>query len=383
MNDFIEAIKDGAIESYRQHGILPSISIAQAILESGWGKSKLAIEAKNLFGIKASVDWEGRTHIVSTQEFLGGKYITVNAAFRAYDSWADSIVDHGAFFVSTPWRVANYAAVRAATDYLTAARALQAAGYATDPEYAEKLIEVIERNGLQKYDEGLNKEGGNAKLGYKLRQIWLPESKYGLKATYPMTPKGIVVHNTAGSASARDEALYMLNNSTSTSFHVVVDESEAIEMIPFSRNAWHGGDGSNGYANRNLIGIEIARSTNGNQTLFAQAEANAAEYLAHVLKQYGWGTDALHQHKWYASTSCPHNTGTHWDEFKQMVQTNLDKLNEPQAEPKSEEPKEPDWQEVALKEVVAKKDLDLDYWLPKIKDNLTVGEVFGLLNKLL
>ena len=74
-------------------------------------------------------------------------------------------------------------------------------------------------------------------MAYTLSQMWLPESLYSLKASYAMTPVGIVVHNTAGSASARTEATNMINNSSATSYHAIVDESEAIEIIPFSRNA--------------------------------------------------------------------------------------------------------------------------------------------------
>ena len=76
-------------------------------------------------------------------------------------------------------------------------------------------------------------------MAYKLSQMWLPESKYGLKASYPMTPQGIVVHNTAGASSARTEATNMLNNNSAVSYHVIADESEVIELVPFSRNCWH------------------------------------------------------------------------------------------------------------------------------------------------
>ena len=139
-------------------------------------------------------------------------------------------------------------------------------------------------------------------MAYTLSQMWLPESLYGLKASYAMTPQGIVVHNTAGSASARSEATAMLNNGSSVSYHVVIDETEAIELIPFSRNAWHAGDGSTGYANRNLIGIEIARSMDYSDDKYDRAEANAVEYIAWVCVQYGWTSNELNQHNWYSGT---------------------------------------------------------------------------------
>lgn len=156
-------------------------------------------------------------------------------------------------------------------------------------------------------------------MTYTLTSHWLPASQYPLKAPYAMTPEGIVVHNTAGTASAREEAAAMIASTAATSFHVVIDEAEAVECIPFARNAWHAGDGAAGYANRHLIGLEIARSMDTASTRFAQAEANAALYIAHVCRQYGWTSAQLHQHNWYSSTACPHRTKTHWQTFLAQV----------------------------------------------------------------
>lgn len=156
-------------------------------------------------------------------------------------------------------------------------------------------------------------------MTYTLTSHWLPASQYLLKAPYAMTPEGIVVHNTAGTASAREEAAAMIASTAATSFHVVIDEAEAVECIPFARNAWHAGDGAAGYANRHLIGLEIARSMDTATTRFAQAEANAALYIAHVCRQYGWTSAQLHQHNWYSSTACPHRTKTHWQTFLAQV----------------------------------------------------------------
>ncbi|MEE0510719.1 MAG: N-acetylmuramoyl-L-alanine amidase [Peptococcaceae bacterium] len=161
---------------------------------------------------------------------------------------------------------------------------------------------------------------------YTLTSHWLPASQYPLKAPYAMTPEGIVVHNTAGTASAREEAAAMIASTAATSFHVVIDEAEAVECIPFARNAWHAGDGAAGYANRHLIGLEIARSMDTATTRFAQAEANAALYIAHVCRQYGWTSAQLHQHNWYSSTACPHRTKTHWQTFLAQVDECLAEL---------------------------------------------------------
>lgn len=150
-NDFINKVKDGAIEGWKKHKILPSVSIAQAILESNWGRSKLAKEANNLFGIKG--DYKGESMTVKTKEWDGSKMIDVDAGFRKYPSWNESIEDHGTFFTSTDWRKNNYKNVIGETNYKDMAKALNDSGYATDPAYATKLINIVEEYNLSKYDE--------------------------------------------------------------------------------------------------------------------------------------------------------------------------------------------------------------------------------------
>lgn len=153
---FLSAIKQGAMDGAKE-GILPSITAAQAILESGWGSSELAkAPNNNLFGIKDSEDWHGEIVTVPTQEYLNGDYITVNAAFRKYASWNDSVVDHAKFFTSTEWRKDNYRKVVNETDYRIAAQELKNAGYATDPSYPGKLIRLIEAYKLYEWDAMCN-----------------------------------------------------------------------------------------------------------------------------------------------------------------------------------------------------------------------------------
>ena len=149
---FLSAIKQGAMDGAKE-GVLPSITAAQAILESGWGSSELAkAPNNNLFGIKDSEDWNGEIVTVPTQEYVNGDYIKINAAFRKYASWNDSVVDHAKFFTSTEWRKNNYRKVVNETDYRIAAQELKNAGYATDPSYAGKLISLIEAYKLYEWD---------------------------------------------------------------------------------------------------------------------------------------------------------------------------------------------------------------------------------------
>lgn len=153
---FIQSIVDSL--KGQKLNILPSVTIAQAILESNWGKSSLAREAKNLFGIKASKDWTGGIYKKQTREQKPtGEIYTITADFRKYGSYLESIKDHDKFFVSTPWRRENYKKVLEAKNYKTQALALRECGYATDLNYGHKLIKLIERLGLQQYDKGVGK----------------------------------------------------------------------------------------------------------------------------------------------------------------------------------------------------------------------------------
>ncbi len=130
--------------------ILPSLTIAQAILESGWGNSGLTIKANALFGIKAGITWRGKAFNSKTQECYDNKnLITISAYFRGYNSWAESINDHTAFIVSNK----RYANVLAAKDYKAACNAIAKAGYATAPNYAASLISIIEQYKLYEYDK--------------------------------------------------------------------------------------------------------------------------------------------------------------------------------------------------------------------------------------
>lgn len=153
---FIQSIVDSL--KGQELNILPSVTIAQAILESNWGKSSLAKEACNLFGIKASKDWTGPIYKKQTKEQKPtGEVYTITADFRKYGSYLESIKDHDKFFVSTPWRRGNYKKVLEAKNYKTQALALRECGYATDLNYGIKLIQLIERLGLQQYDKGVGK----------------------------------------------------------------------------------------------------------------------------------------------------------------------------------------------------------------------------------
>ncbi|MED3026550.1 N-acetylmuramoyl-L-alanine amidase family protein, partial [Bacillus wiedmannii] len=118
----------------------------------------------------------------------------------------------------------------------------------------------------------------------EIKKMLVPESRYSVLCPYPMNPTEITFHNTYNDATALNERNNVANNSTGTSFHIAVDDKEAIQLIPFNRNAWHAGDG-NGPGNRNSIGIEICYSMSGGER-YRKAELNAAQVIRQLMDMF-------------------------------------------------------------------------------------------------
>ena len=155
-----------------------------------------------------------------------------------------------------------------------------------------------------------------------LRQNLVSRGKYNIKCPYSMKAESITVHNAWNDASAENEVKYMIGNNKKVSFHIAVDDKEAVQGIPLDRNAWHAGDG-NGKGNRSSIGVEICHSKSGGER-FAKAERNAAELIAGMLKERGWGIDRVKKHQDWSGKYCPHRTlDLGWQRFLNMVREYL------------------------------------------------------------
>lgn len=145
---FINLLAAAAQECQRETGIPASFTLAQAALESGWGASKLANQARNLFGVKADRAWKGEVLEMPTTEVVRGKRITVTAKWRVYPSWAACLLDRANFFRLNP----RYGKCWGETTGEGWAQAVAAAGYATDPDYAKKLIATIRSRNLTRFE---------------------------------------------------------------------------------------------------------------------------------------------------------------------------------------------------------------------------------------
>lgn len=166
--EFVKRYKHIAIKEMERTGIPASIKLAQGILESGCGESNLSLQANNHFGIKCH-DWTGPTYQMDDDE--------ANECFRKYKSPEQSWVDHSRFLTSRP-RYASLFDIPT-TDYKAWARGLKAAGYATNPVYAEKLIKIIEEEELYKFDRLITQPEGHSISPEEYAESTTPQARPG------------------------------------------------------------------------------------------------------------------------------------------------------------------------------------------------------------
>jgi flagellar protein FlgJ len=134
-----------ALQASRDSGVPAQLMLGQAALESGWGRREIRLpdgsNSYNLFGIKAGRDWTGKVAEITTTEYNNGIASKQGGKFRAYASYAEAFTDYAHLLRDNP----RYANVLQGLGADGAAHALQDAGYATDPDYADKLVRVMNR----------------------------------------------------------------------------------------------------------------------------------------------------------------------------------------------------------------------------------------------
>ncbi|MBU3187669.1 glucosaminidase domain-containing protein [Clostridium estertheticum] len=140
----IESLIPGALLSYKKYNILPSLTIAQAILETGWLQY---VKGNNIFGIKWTEGCGYEVQEFNTHEFINGVSTPMVCEFRKYDTLADSLLDHGKLL-----SFSRYKSVITSKNYKEACQNVYNSGYCTDEEYPKKLIAIIEQNKLYLYD---------------------------------------------------------------------------------------------------------------------------------------------------------------------------------------------------------------------------------------
>ena len=186
-SDFIKMIGDAAVSYYRDYGILPSLTIAQAILESNWGRSGLSRDCYNFFGMKWSKGCGCNYKEYKTKEQRkDGSYITITARFRKYNSVSEGIKGYYEFLQYT-----RYRNLRGVTDYRKACDLIRQDGWATSLSYAQNLKNYIKQYDLDDYDRDV---------------LGAPEKVTDGANTYEVTASAIKVREGAGTTFAQKSA---------------------------------------------------------------------------------------------------------------------------------------------------------------------------------
>lgn len=182
--EFIENVASLVIaeNEYRGNPLFSSVVIAQACLETGYGKSSLMIKANAIFGIKATKTWKGKVYNSKTKECYDGvTNVTIDACFRAYNNLHDSISDYFDLICKS----SRYRKALVAETPKECIEAIKEGGYATDPKYVDSIMKIIDSNKLTKYDR---QEKPKEKESYKVGGVYTLQVnlnvRYGAGTTY-------------------------------------------------------------------------------------------------------------------------------------------------------------------------------------------------------
>lgn len=188
---FVNELYPTARYNYTNHNLFASVMIAQGCLESDWGRSTLATKGNNLFGIKADSSWTGDWGWYWTMEYINGTPTRVQAKFRHYSSWKDSMIDHCKFLLENP-RYKEHEVFTATTPQQQC-QALRNAGYATDPNYVSLLMSIINGSNLTVYDVKCTPESDKVEGHFvtnKISNKFLLPVKGKISALYPRYSSG-------------------------------------------------------------------------------------------------------------------------------------------------------------------------------------------------
>ena len=310
-NSFIE--KMAVLYQVVPSPILVSVRLAQACLESSFGQSELARNARNFAGIKASSPWIGETYTKLSDEEIYGQMKLKLSEFRKYESVEEFVKDHSNFFTSTQKRAEEvYKQAIEATTHVGQCAGLTGT-YATDSEYGAKLIQIIEDYNLTQFDR--KEDIGMIMQPKYITKNLLPEDAMGAVL-------GVIIHNDYGSKNGTvDWYLDWLSRRDKTLgiAHYYITKNTIGRFVDTYRIAYHAGNwsaNSGGY-----IGYEVCQSRwdNGVSTeefLFNEDMTlrQAAEDMLFYKLPVNRQTVRLHQE--FSSTTCPHRS---WDLYGKSV----------------------------------------------------------------
>lgn len=305
VEDFLNKIKPVVIMDMQKTGILASLTAAQAILESGWGRSELAVKANNLFGIKGS--YNGQSYTVKTKEYVNGKWIMVDAAFRKYPSWQEGVNDHSHKFLTMD----RYANLRGCKDYKLACKYVYEDGYATGIDYTPKLIQIIERYKLYEWDKEVT--GSEVVTMAKKSSLATLSVDFGNNLSNARTQKVTKItphHMAVITTDPARVAKVHLQGSRQASANYYIAGGKICSGVSEDRRAW---TSSSSWNDQQAITFEVANCSGDPDWKVSDQDYQALVKLcADVCNRYGIiphydGTKngTITVHRLYSNTGCP------------------------------------------------------------------------------
>ena len=294
---FVELIGPKAIRDYKTCGLLPSITMAQACLECGFGTTELAVNANNFFGMKTNLSgknwpssWDGvsiYTKSTAEQNPDGVTYHNIIADFRKYPSMDKGIEDHSLYLINAKnGTQLRYKGIVGEQNFSKAAQLIKDGGYATSAVYVQKLNTLYNRLGLAQYDQ-------MARQQMFYIQKFMDKNPYYTNATY-MAIKGLMLHSTG---HAQPNAMNYFNYWNNASFdaqcvHGLIDGNDGTiyQILPWNYQAAHCGKGTSGRsANTTHIAVEMCEPAElkytGNFTFTCSNKTKARESVIRSYNQ--------------------------------------------------------------------------------------------------
>lgn len=349
---FIKKIGPLATADYQKTGVLASITIAQACLESAYGTSELAVNAHNYFGMKKNLSgnnwksaWDGKSVYAKRtgEEYQVGVHTTIVADFRKYPSLAKGLEDHSLYLTQAKnGSKLRYAGLKGCTDYKKAAQIIKDGGYATSSTYVTKLCNLITKWNLTQYDILKEKEGNTVKINQN--------TNFGTHNTSVRTKaiEFIVLHYVGATGDAKANMnYYNQKSSTSASADFFVGHNGDIWQYnpdPTKRYCWAvGGGKQSSYGgslykiatNANCVHIEMCvknstgnKTSNSNGWYFTNATVQSTvELVKYLMKLYNLPASKVIRHFDVNGKYCPGVYGWNapsgsedkWNDFKKQI----------------------------------------------------------------
>lgn len=297
--EFIKKVSVCAVKDMGASGILASVTIAQAILESGYGTTELAVNANNYFGMKCSLSgntwkscWDNISKYTKTtkEQKKDGTVYEVVADFRSYPDMEHSVADHSLYLLGAmngkDLRFKNLAGEK---DPQKAIQIIKDGGYATDVSYVDKVMSIINRYNLTQYDHLKDVSKEEEKLSIQIVKKYAVNNPC-YKAGAKIDPKGEMLHS-VGCPQPNPLVFVSIwqQSNASVCVHAVVGVEPIVYLLlPLDARAWHCGSGSKGSGNNTLISMEMTepatiKYTSGSNWI---ETGNGANTKAHVLATY-------------------------------------------------------------------------------------------------